>query len=92
MGNGERHRGRRFAAAFEHVATRLSDGRLVHLHVSEGNNSRRPAGSFDYAATYRRDRCDPAAVSEDMPMSLDATLMSRIQFAFTIGYHILWPA
>jgi cytochrome bd ubiquinol oxidase subunit I len=25
-------------------------------------------------------------------MSLDATLLSRIQFAFTIGYHILWPA
>lgn len=25
-------------------------------------------------------------------MSLDAVLVSRIQFAFTIGYHILWPA
>jgi cytochrome bd ubiquinol oxidase subunit I len=27
-----------------------------------------------------------------MPVSADAVLMSRIQFAFTIGYHILWPA
>ena len=25
-------------------------------------------------------------------MSPDAVLISRIQFAFTIGYHILWPA
>jgi cytochrome d ubiquinol oxidase subunit I len=25
-------------------------------------------------------------------MSPDAVLLSRIQFAFTIGYHILWPA
>ena len=25
-------------------------------------------------------------------MSLDAVLLSRLQFAFTIGYHILWPA
>ena len=25
-------------------------------------------------------------------MSLDVVLLSRIQFAFTIGYHILWPA
>ncbi len=25
-------------------------------------------------------------------MSLDALLLSRLQFAFTIGYHILWPA
>ena len=27
-----------------------------------------------------------------IPMSPDAVLLSRIQFAFTIGYHILWPA
>jgi cytochrome d ubiquinol oxidase subunit I len=25
-------------------------------------------------------------------MSLDGVLLSRLQFAFTIGYHILWPA
>ena len=25
-------------------------------------------------------------------MSLDAVILSRLQFAFTIGYHILWPA
>jgi cytochrome d ubiquinol oxidase subunit I len=25
-------------------------------------------------------------------MGLDAVLLSRLQFAFTIGYHILWPA
>ena len=25
-------------------------------------------------------------------MSLDSVLLSRLQFAFTIGYHILWPA
>ena len=25
-------------------------------------------------------------------MTLDAVLLSRLQFAFTIGYHILWPA
>ena len=25
-------------------------------------------------------------------MSPDAVLISRIQFAFTISYHILWPA
>ena len=25
-------------------------------------------------------------------MDLDAVLLSRLQFAFTIGYHILWPA
>jgi cytochrome d ubiquinol oxidase subunit I len=25
-------------------------------------------------------------------MSLDAVFLSRLQFAFTIGYHILWPA
>jgi cytochrome d ubiquinol oxidase subunit I len=25
-------------------------------------------------------------------MSLDAVMLSRLQFAFTIGYHILWPA
>jgi cytochrome bd ubiquinol oxidase subunit I len=25
-------------------------------------------------------------------MNLDAVLLSRLQFAFTIGYHILWPA
>jgi cytochrome d ubiquinol oxidase subunit I len=25
-------------------------------------------------------------------MSLDAVLLSRLQFAFTIGYHIVWPA
>src|ERR1043165_2530129 len=27
-----------------------------------------------------------------MPVSADAVLMSRFQFGFTIGYHILWPA
>jgi cytochrome bd-type quinol oxidase subunit 1 len=25
-------------------------------------------------------------------MSPDTAFLSRIQFAFTIGYHILWPA
>ena len=25
-------------------------------------------------------------------MDLDATLLARIQFGFTIGFHILWPA
>jgi cytochrome d ubiquinol oxidase subunit I len=25
-------------------------------------------------------------------MALDAALISRIQFAFTVGFHILWPA
>jgi len=27
-----------------------------------------------------------------MPVNPDTVLISRIQFAFTIGYHILWPA
>jgi cytochrome d ubiquinol oxidase subunit I len=25
-------------------------------------------------------------------MTLDSTTLSRLKFAFTIGYHILWPA
>jgi cytochrome bd ubiquinol oxidase subunit I len=34
----------------------------------------------------------PADRERAVPMALDGLLISRAQFAFTIGYHILWPA
>ena len=34
----------------------------------------------------------PHPAGEAVAMTPDGVLLSRAQFAFTIGYHILWPA
>src|SRR5216683_8030483 len=46
-------------------------------------------GSTEAAIERHRRR---APNHENATMTLDTITLSRLQFAFTIGYHIIWPA